>query len=413
MSLRTRTTLGLVAAMAATVVVAAPAAAKSALHCGQTITASTKLTHDLVGCPGTGLVVGADNITIDLNGHSIRGVNAPGSIGIADDGHAGLTVKHGAIADFFVDGVRLHDAAHSVVRDLRIVRIGAGGAEPVTSAGVLIDGSAGVKVTGSFISNAVQAFQSDGIDILGSPGAVIRGNRVVRNNWNGVVAIESPHSQLVRNVLDGNGNQGLEVNAGSDAIVVARNIARGNAQSGLVVGAVHGARIVDNRLSGNNGAGQFSFDLIDSLIAGNVSRDNGEGIELAGGQFGSHGNRILRNRADGNVDVGILLEDNANANRVSGNSATGGRDPRGAGILVFASTGNVIDGNDTDRNAGDGIGIFEETPGTAAGNTISRNSAKRNGGHGIESAVGGTIDGGGNKARANGTPPDCVGVVCS
>ena len=92
---------------------------------------------------------------------------------------------------------------------------------------------------------------------------------------------------------------------------------------------------------------------------------------------------------------------------------TGNREAQGAGILVFASTGNVIDDNDVDRNAGDGIGIFEEVPGTAAGNTVTRNSAKRNGGHGINSAVDGTIDGGGNKARANGTPPDCVGVVCS
>ena len=172
---------------------------------------------------------------------------------------------------------------------MHIVRIGDGGVEGQFSAGVLIDASAGVKVSDSFISNAVQAFQSDGIDILGSPGAVIRGNRIVRNSWNGVVAIESPHSQVVRNVLDGNGNQGIEVNAGSDAVVLARNIARGNAQSGLVVGAVHGARVVDNRLSGNNGAGLFSFDLIDSLIAGNDSRNNGEGIELTGGQFGSHG----------------------------------------------------------------------------------------------------------------------------
>ena len=413
MSLRTRTTLGLVAAMAASVVVVAPAAAKSAPQCGQTVTASTKLKHDLVGCAGNGLVVGADNITIDLNGHSIRGVNAPGSIGIADDGHQRVKIKNGTIADFFVNGVRLHDAARSVVRNMHIVRIGDGGVEGQFSAGVLIDASAGVKVSDSFISNAVQAFQSDGIDILGSPGAVVRGNRIVRNSWNGVVAIESPHSQVVRNVLDGNGNQGIEVNAGSDAVVLARNIARGNTQSGLVVGAVHGARVVDNRLSGNNGAGLFSFDLIDSLIAGNDSRNNGEGIELTGGQFGSHGNRILRNRTDGNLDVGILLEENANANRVSGNSVTGNREAQGAGILVFASTGNVIDDNDVDRNAGDGIGIFEEVPGTAAGNTLTRNTAKRNGGHGINSAVDGTIDGGGNKARANGTPPDCVGVVCS
>ena len=59
--------------------------------------------------------------------------------------------------------------------------------------------------------------------MLGSPGVVIRGNRLVRNSWNGVVVIESPDSQVVRNALDGNGNQGIEVNAGSDGVVVAGN----------------------------------------------------------------------------------------------------------------------------------------------------------------------------------------------
>ena len=134
MSLRTRTTLGLVAAMAASVVAVAPAAAKSGPACGQTITASTKLKHDLVGCSGNGLVVGADNITIDLNGHSIRGVNAPGSIGIANDGHQRVEIKNGTIADFFVNGVRLHDAPRSVVRNMHVVRIGDGGVEGQFSA---------------------------------------------------------------------------------------------------------------------------------------------------------------------------------------------------------------------------------------------------------------------------------------
>jgi hypothetical protein len=37
--------------------------------CGATITVDTKLTRDLVNCPNNGLVIGADNITLDLNGH--------------------------------------------------------------------------------------------------------------------------------------------------------------------------------------------------------------------------------------------------------------------------------------------------------------------------------------------------------
>ena len=93
MSLRQPIILGLAGAVAATAVAAAPAAAKPALQCGQTVTVSTKLTRDLTGCSGAGLVVGAAGITIDLNGHAIRGVNAAGSVGVSDDGHARVTVE--------------------------------------------------------------------------------------------------------------------------------------------------------------------------------------------------------------------------------------------------------------------------------------------------------------------------------
>ena len=40
--------------------------------CGDTITVSTTLVADLVNCPNNGIVIGADNITLDLNGHVIE-----------------------------------------------------------------------------------------------------------------------------------------------------------------------------------------------------------------------------------------------------------------------------------------------------------------------------------------------------
>jgi parallel beta-helix repeat protein len=412
MSLHTRIALGLAGFAAATAVTAAPAAADPPLRCGQTVTVSTTLTRDLVGCAGNGLVVGADGITIDLAGHSIRGTNAPDSVGIADDGHPGVTIVNGRIADFFASGVSLHDAPRSVVRGLRVVRIGAGGVDGDASAGILVKASAGVRVTESTIAADVVAFQSDGIDVLGSPGVVVRGNRIERNPWNGVVVIESPDAQIVDNALNDNGNQGIEVNAASDGILIARNRARGNAQSGLVVGASSGARVVDNQLSGNTAAGLFMFDLVDSLIAGNDSTGNGAGFELAGGQFGSHGNRLRGNRADANDDVGIVLDGNANSNKVVGNVARGNRGADGGGIIVAASTGNLIADNVANGNVAVGIGVFEDAPGDSAGNSLARNVANRNGGHGID-AVAGSVDGGGNQAHANRTPPDCVGVACS
>ena len=46
-------------------------------QCGDTITADTTLHQDLVNCPNNGIIIGADNITLDLNGHTIDGDGTP------------------------------------------------------------------------------------------------------------------------------------------------------------------------------------------------------------------------------------------------------------------------------------------------------------------------------------------------
>ena len=79
--------------------------------------------------------------------------------------------------------------------------------------------------------------------------------------------------------------------------------------------------------------------------------------------------------------------------------------------LVFAvhdAFGEVhVVGNRAVGNGGTGI------QGTGAGDvvTVGANTALRNGGHGID--VTDVVDGGGNVARANATPPQCVGVACA
>ena len=141
MSLRTRTILGLAARLAATAVaVRRPRPRRPPLQCGQTITVSTKLTHDLSGCAGQRARGRRRRHHDRPNGHTIRGVNAPGSIGIADDGH---TRRHASRAGRSPTSssaaCRCTRRPRSVVRNLRVVRIGAGGVEGEASAGVLIE----------------------------------------------------------------------------------------------------------------------------------------------------------------------------------------------------------------------------------------------------------------------------------
>jgi large repetitive protein len=393
---------------------ASPAAAASTVvKCGQTVTHSIRLANNLVNCPGDGLVIGAAHITVDLAGHTISGVNARGSEGIADDGHKGVRIQNGTIQKFFLNGIGLRNAPGSVVYKVTIRKIGAGGGETDASAGVQIKNSPYTSVVASTVSNDVVAFQSDGVDVLSSPGAILSGNRLAKNSWNGSVVIDSPGTHVIGNTLVGNQHEGIEVNAGSDRVLVAWNRAENNVSDGVVVGAISKATIEFNTLTGNHDTGLFMFDLHNSLISHNRAGGNGTGIDLEGGQFGSTGNQISNNDTSGNF-TGLVVGDAANHNVIEGNisNANKGKPGEGGGIIVASATGNTVRGNFAIQNRGVGIGVFEDTPGDAAGNKLARNVVIKNRAHGID-AVAGTIDGGGNLAFGNTPLPNCLGVSCA
>jgi hypothetical protein len=90
----------------------------AAVHCGQELTQSTLVTNDLSECPGDGLVIGADRIIIDLDGHTIDGTGL--GTGVLNDGHESVTVKNGTVRDFDY-GVRLlSETRHNVIERLTL-----------------------------------------------------------------------------------------------------------------------------------------------------------------------------------------------------------------------------------------------------------------------------------------------------
>ena len=65
--------------------------------CGATIVADMRLDYDLA-CPGNGLIVGADGIKIDLNGHTIAGSGTGAGIDVT--GRTDVTIFGGIIRNF-------------------------------------------------------------------------------------------------------------------------------------------------------------------------------------------------------------------------------------------------------------------------------------------------------------------------
>jgi parallel beta-helix repeat protein len=88
-----------VVAIAVTVVDAASAVEADGVECGDVITSSTVLERDLT-CPGDGLLIRADNITLDLGGHTVTGSLRAGTVGIDNPGYDNVTITNGFVDEF-------------------------------------------------------------------------------------------------------------------------------------------------------------------------------------------------------------------------------------------------------------------------------------------------------------------------
>lgn len=197
------------------------AKAKGQPKCGDTITADTTLHKDLLNCPGNGIVIGADNITLDLNGHLIDGNGAPTrgcnndtefcDVGLINERHNGVTVMDGSIRQFgggvdlyavrqnrlldistsdnhFI-GIQAFSTSRSLVRD-------SSGTGPNEEIGLGLFNSHHVRVVhNSFRNNTVS-----GINISGGGRNVVDRNAISAAGQDGVfVDAEAKHTLLRRN----------------------------------------------------------------------------------------------------------------------------------------------------------------------------------------------------------------------
>jgi len=95
---------------------ARPAAATVAISCGDTIMQSTGLTADIGPCPQDGLIIGADNITLDCNGHTVSGFGTGFGTGIeVPDGISGVTIKNCQVTEFGGNGFNIFSPSNKLL----------------------------------------------------------------------------------------------------------------------------------------------------------------------------------------------------------------------------------------------------------------------------------------------------------
>lgn len=362
-----------------------PVLARPSLACGASISEDTVLGADLKGCAGDGLVIAADGIALDLDGHTISGDGVAGAdrvdAGVRVSGHHHVAIKHGSLTGFD-SGVLLEAASGNLATGLTITANGGRGIQ-------LVDGSTDNTIVGNTSSTNGRS----GITTVDSGGNIVRNNVTRSNGVAGIASLNSNGNLIEHNVVVGNAEVGINVQSAHDRVLGNRVTHNGDD----IIAAGDGNVIDGNHVSdaigcADNGCG-FGITVeggVGNVISRNIlARTARDGIRLQPFEdFGGpplsstvvRGNVVQSAGRDG-IDVGA--------------------DPDGSGTL----TDTLVERNVVLNSVRTGIAI------DASSTTVRANHANHNGDLGIDAAAG-VVDGGQNQAAANGDPAQCSGVRC-
>lgn len=363
-----------------------------------------------ISAQGTdGIVINANNVTLDLNGHILRGPNAGAGVGINHTGSKGYQCRifNGKVA-YFNTGIKLN--ADSTVENMTVSSNLADGIETASSCKIY---------------NCILTFNGDNGISTGS-GCIIDGCNASANNLNGNKAgFKINANSFIKNCISqynspsiGNDQAAYGINAGTNCKIINNHVTKlqtsASANPGFVYGIAAGAHseirgnsVIDNTCASDNSLCCGIKAASDSTIRGNICNknkvsgsssyatgiyctdrclvennqcnenictvgsngNNGKGIEVIGAESIIIGNSCSGNRGINLSSIGIHIR--GDGARVENNFCSSHTGASGAnyGILVD-NTDCVVIGNRTTNNSTKGI-AFTGTGNYVAENTLS------------------------------------------
>lgn len=302
-----------------------------------TATQDVTLTQDLGPCAGDGIDIAANNVTVNLNGHTV---------------YAASGTRYGDFA-----GVRFESVNHSTVEGFARAK-GGGGATAqgkVTGfdAGVLIDHGSSNTVTELNIHDnvgstyAIASLLGDGVAVMHSPANTISDNTV---NHNGIFDdISLLGLGTNSNIVQGNSmtNSLGEFGGDGDGIVANPFLELENPQRGL---SLLSNSILDNTVSGNTGQGISDASDVYATVEGNTVTNNafnGIGVSSLQNAVADTHDVVQNNTSTGNGQYGIVVA--SRQNRIVDNVTNGNATNDLADLYQFHHNGstcyNVWSGN--------------------------------------------------------------------
>jgi parallel beta-helix repeat protein len=341
-------TIGLLALLAGATLVGpaaahhAPAPAPDTTACSQVVRANLTLTHDVGPCATDGLVVGADGITINLNGKSILGRCADGVTGNASgagillQGISGVTINGPGTISCFSGGVEIQALKRAYDQVVTPTSVPATGTATV-SAVIPADNN---KVLGLTIRDNATGDASDwgeGIGLWGASNNTVQNNTVVHNG---------PYAGI--GLYDvSNGNK-----------ILNNTVTDNNLQRSATINEDMGIRLepqTNKNLVQYNTVTNSGLDGI-SLLAGPAPFTNNNEIKDNTVKANGFHNKAHR-KGNGIVIFGFSVASNGVTNTVSGNT-----------VCANAASGIRVDGGDKDNTVAARRNIISgNTSGTGTG----------------------------------------------
>jgi parallel beta-helix repeat protein len=333
-------------------------------------------------------VIGADDITVNLNGHNVGGNGLPNTdgfdVGIRVESHHQVTVTNGSVAGFDL-GLLFDASPRSAVTAMQV--------HDNSRRGItLANGSDHGQIKENLATHNGGRNGGGGIVLLSSDDAVVTGNALTGNHVGVGVEDDANDNQISGNRFIDNPQAAVEIGF-NDGNTVAHNVIT-RSGGGVVLESANNTTITDNQIL-------------------HSTAPDGIGIQI----YGNH-NLVARNTVIDSIRYAIEVDDfqDPGHSPVIGNVLRDNlvRDAN-EGIAIGSEAGGVvldtlIEGNFVSGAVDDGIQLVGPSTGLET-STLTGNVAVHNGDLGIET-VPGTIDGGGNRAYANVNPIQCLNITC-
>jgi parallel beta-helix repeat protein len=176
-------------------------------QCGQRVTTDFVLANDMT-CTTDAFVINADNVTLDLGGHTITG---PGmgpqtwpqpqldSVGVRTGGHTNVTIRNGTISQFST-GIYFVDMQKSRIEDVTSER---------NRFGFYFHASRENAIRRSTVVGNIY-----GLHLQDANDNIIEGNNLIRQTYNspggfGIYLYRSTGNRIVENTIENNVNWGI------------------------------------------------------------------------------------------------------------------------------------------------------------------------------------------------------------